>query len=220
MIKNFVYFTIRKLLRLFFKLAYSLEVEGLENIPKKQALIYAANHESLLDGILLFAALPGRVHFLITDKFLVCRLLGRLLNYVVVSLNPRKNHLAIRNAVKHLKLGRSIAIFPEGKIRRKQQQSPAKKGVCLMARISGVPVIPVGIKGTSNIFKRSKRSLFGQATCVVIGEAILPQGLEESELKVLLMKKIAMLKYEANERTQLEFSPLEGELAISGVDLA
>jgi 1-acyl-sn-glycerol-3-phosphate acyltransferase len=133
-------------------------VEGIENIPPG-ACIFAANHVSNLDGVILLPAIPRRVSLFAKRELFRLPVLGlgmRLAGFVAVDRVGRQAAAGIATAVDTLKRGLSVFIFPEGTRSPDGRLQPFKKGAFAMAIEAGVPVVPVSIAGTHRLLRRGE----------------------------------------------------------------
>lgn len=77
------------------------------------------------------------------------------LNLEIVPIIPIKpgspDKDAIKNAVGALKAGKRLLIFPEGGRSRTRALREAKPGVLLLAKLAGVPIVPIGMQGTEKL---------------------------------------------------------------------
>lgn len=139
------------------------EVEGLENIPKTN-FILAANHQSHLDQIATsYVCVPRRFHMIgQTDRYSGLTKLFLYLLYFfagVIPLNREKEESrkrVIKEAAKVLKKGDILVIYPEGTRTRTGQIQEGKLGIAKIFLRTGVPVLPVGIKGTFELMPTGK----------------------------------------------------------------
>lgn len=148
-------------------LIFIKEVRGLENLPKSN-FILAANHQSHLDQIFTsYIAVPRRFHMIgqidrYNEKFLT-KFLRNFLYFIggVIPLdrrNPESRKRALKEAVKTLKKGDIIIIYPEGTRTRlgEGKMGEAKPGIGRLHLLTGVPILPVAIKGTFELMPVGK----------------------------------------------------------------
>ena len=132
-------------------LSFPLKVQGKENVPAKGACIFASNHLSYLDPMIIGGCFPRRVSYLAKDSLFKNKLFGFFLNGV--GAFPVKRDTAdigaIKEALKRLKAGCPLVLFPEGT--RLTSQKEIQAGVALIAVKSGVPVVPVYLKGSNQV---------------------------------------------------------------------
>jgi 1-acyl-sn-glycerol-3-phosphate acyltransferase len=120
--------------------------------------------------------------------------------------NPREGLKAINDAARKISEGMNIIIFPEGTRSKDGKLLPFKKGVFSLAVRAGVPIIPIGICGTSIL--QPKGSLIPKKNGIVnvnIGKPILVAGdkaQEKSRLMDEVRASIEMLI--ANDQNSME----------------
>ncbi|QRN85041.1 1-acyl-sn-glycerol-3-phosphate acyltransferase [Clostridia bacterium] len=141
----------------YMKIFRRMEIRGLENIPDQGAVIFASNHISMLDPFVMGAAARNKSIAIMGKKELFFFPLGQILGAFGVFPIDRKGNAtsAIRTAIKVLNDGLSMGIFPEGT--RNQSNAPllpAKRGIELIAKKTGRPVIPVAITGSRGFFSK------------------------------------------------------------------
>ena len=134
---------------------FRLGIQGLDRIPKKGGAIIAGNHPSVLDGILLWAVSDRPVRFLIAEDMYNHRFLNpffRAFGCIQVFRTKTRNGDALRAAVSALERGELIGIFPEGTIHFGGTMQQMRKGVALLALKTGVPIVPLAIRGSGEAF--------------------------------------------------------------------
>ena len=147
--KSIVKFIVRGALYIWFKIVYSAKIEGLENIPKDEPLIFCGNHRSYLDPPLMVATAKRDMNFLAKDELAknpFLNFLGWAFDAIHVK-RDEKDITAIKESLKTLKSGKCIALFPEGTRNGLEKGEKLKDGVAFFAVRSGAKVVPCGIKG-------------------------------------------------------------------------
>ena len=141
-------------LKLFSPLVRALwisEVHGLENIPKDGSCLVASNHESHFDFILFVAAIDRKIHYLAAEKYFehpVWKWVFAFMGCIRVDRYSTMNVRAYKEITRAVKQGRLIGIFPEGTRSPNGKLMKGKTGVAHLAIKAGLPVIPVGMRGT------------------------------------------------------------------------
>lgn len=139
------------------------EVKGWQNMPKRN-FILAANHQSHLDHIATgFLCAPKRYHYLgQTDRYRgFDRFLLHILYFIagVIRVNRKKEESrkkAAELAIGALKKGATLVIYPEGTRSRTGEIQEGKLGITKIFLKTGVPILPVGIKGTFELMPPGK----------------------------------------------------------------
>jgi len=120
------------------------------NLPATGGVLVASNHVSGLDPLLLLAASPRPLRFLIAREEYErwwLRWLLRAVGCIPVerTRNPRAALYAARAA---LERGEVVALFPHGRIHLDHHPpTPLKRGIVLLARMTGAPILPVRVEG-------------------------------------------------------------------------
>ena len=113
-------------------------------------VIYCPNHESYLDPAFVQLAIKRRVTFVMTNDFYKLAL-GRWFFALVGAIPVNGGKLArtgIRRAGALVRAGHAIVIFPEGGLTRDGLRRRGQRGIAVLARRTGAPVVPVGIVGS------------------------------------------------------------------------
>jgi len=131
------------------------EVKGLENIPKTN-FILVSNHQSYLDIIIdSYLCVPRKFHFIgqIEGFKIPIRWFISFVYFLsgVIPLNrkdEKSREKVVEEAISVLKKGDILIIYPEGARSRNGQIQEGKTGAARFFLKTGVPILPVGIKGT------------------------------------------------------------------------
>lgn len=136
---------------LFFS-GIDVSIKGTENIPDLPC-IFMCNHQSALDIYSLLACLPLSFRWVAKRQLFNIPFFGwamKKAGYISLDReNPREALKAIEKAAAKIREGTNIIVFPEGTRSVDGVLLPFKKGVFSLAIQAGVPVVPVGIYGTS-----------------------------------------------------------------------
>ena len=146
-----LYRVLRDATRPLVRALFDLRVEGYQNLPSAGPYILAANHHNYLDGVVLGAAVPRPIAFLVMPRVYRASPLHPFLHRRLGSIElrvERPDPVAMRAALRRLEDGHVVGIFPEGPWSREGRLVPGQPGVGLLALRSGVPVIPTAIRGT------------------------------------------------------------------------
>ena len=145
------------------KVLFRPKIVGLENIPKSGGFIFASNHTSMFDPVVILTTTKRKIHFLAKaelfkfPKSIIFKHLGLMPVY--------RNSLdkeALKDSINYLNNGEIVGIFPEGTRERGRGLLEFKFGAVKMSKETNTPIIPVGITGSYNIFKNKLHFKFGK----------------------------------------------------------
>jgi long-chain acyl-CoA synthetase len=165
----------------FGRMAFSLRHYGVEKLPRSLPFILCPNHESFLDGPLLISTLPKRIIYNIfilgyTDYWqnAFSRWLAEICN--IVAIDPNANLVrAMQLAAAGLKNNRVLLVFPEGTRSIDGRVGEFRKGAAILAYELGIPIVPVGIRGTFEAWARGGHFRFHPVE-IHYGDAIDPMA--------------------------------------------
>lgn len=160
--------------RIFFRVNVHYE----ENIPKKGGFILASNHLSYLDPVILGVASPRRLNFMARHDLFLNPFFG----WFIFSLGafPVKrdsaDSSAMKEAIRRLKSGEALVLFPEGTRAVDRVSSQPQPGIGFLAAKAGVPVVPAFIKGTDVAMPKDAKSIRPARIDVYFGRQISVEG--------------------------------------------
>lgn len=156
-------------------------VEGLENIPRDQPVIYASNHSSMFDIWALSATLPDSVRFVAKKELFKIPLLGpamRAAGHIPIDREARKKAFeAYNEAARTIKRGVTPVVFPEGTRSRTGELLPFKNAPFALAIAAQVPVVPIYVHNTFQILPKGAWRLRPRPIHLLIGKPIPTTGL-------------------------------------------
>ncbi len=185
-------------------LGLKFDFQGDENIPRKGGAILAINHVSYFDfAITGTAALPaGRyVRFMAKKEIFAHKIAGPLMRGMHhINVDRENGAASFVAALRALKSGEIIGIFPEGTISTSFEIKSLKSGAVRLAMGAGVPVIPTIIWGSQRVWTKGvKRNLRRHHFPVTVsfGEPIFYQRGDDLELaeSQLREKLLSMLRH-------------------------
>jgi 1-acyl-sn-glycerol-3-phosphate acyltransferase len=205
-VADLVYPPVIVLIKSFWKyLGLKFDFQGQENVPLKGGAILAINHTSYFDFALAgTAALPAKryVRFMAKKEIFDNKIAGPLMRGMHhINVDRSNGSASFVAALRSLKDGEIIGIFPEGTISTSFEIKGLKSGAVRLAIGAGVPVIPtivwggqrVYTKGVKPNFKRNKTPIsvsfgepifYSRETDVEVAEAHLRDVLIEMLHKV------------------------------------
>lgn len=161
--------------RLFCRRFHGLRTERLR-LPGDGAVLIASNHVSGLDPLLLIAAAKRPLRFIIAREQYErwwLKWLFRAIGCIPID-RERKPRSALYAARRALAAGEVVALFPQGRIRLDHEPpAPLRRGIVLLAQMTGAPIIPVRIRGVRGqgftvaaVFMPSEARLEGRAPLI------------------------------------------------------
>ena len=140
-----------------------VRAHGVDTIDWSAPCVVMANHQSYLDVLALYHALPRCIGFVAKKPLFSVPLFGgvmRSLGCVPVERARRADAASsVKDAAARVRAGASIAVFPEGTRSAGDRIAPLKKGPFLLAQLAGVPAIPVGIRGSGALMPRKNTGI-------------------------------------------------------------
>lgn len=155
-IKKILRVIVRSAIYAYCKVVYRAEILGKENIPDDEALIFCGNHRNYLDPPLMVVTAGRHLRFMAKEELRknpFFAFLGWVFDGIYVKRDS-KDVNALKTALKALKNGESIALFPEGTRNGLEKGEKVKDGAAFFALRTGAKVIPVGISGGLKKFEK------------------------------------------------------------------
>ncbi len=153
----------RGLVGAIIKPLYRIEVIGKENIPKEGGVLICSNHIDNLDPPVVGVTSPRHIHFMAKEELFNIPVLGAILPKI--NAFPVKRGMsdreALRTALKVLKEGNVLGIFPEGTRSRDGKLGKGLTGVGFFALRTDCVVVPCAILGPYKLFGKL-RVVYGE----------------------------------------------------------
>jgi 1-acyl-sn-glycerol-3-phosphate acyltransferase len=136
------------------------DVQGLENVPASGGVILASNHLSFVDSVVIPSVAPRKVVFLAKAEYFtgtgirgaIQRAWFEGLGLLPVDRDDIKSAVgSLDVALDVLRRGDAFGIYPEGTRSRDGRLYRGRTGAAHLALTAGVPIVPVGLRGTERI---------------------------------------------------------------------
>lgn len=133
-----------------FRIFFTLEYNGVENVPADGPVVIAGNHPSYLDPVLISLPVRRKIRFIAWDRLFKVPLLGQLIRFLgafPVDIT-RRDSRAFEQAMEILRNGEPLGIFPEaGRSKQGRMNEMLKTGAARFAIQNRCPLVPVTIAG-------------------------------------------------------------------------
>jgi 1-acyl-sn-glycerol-3-phosphate acyltransferase len=149
-----VYPWARVLLRIVMRiLAPRLRITGRHHVPRRGPVILTPNHISDSDPPFVLNGSPRPLWFMAKRELFEMGALGPAIRFCqAFPVDPGEaDRAALRFTEELLRSGQAVVVFPEGRIAADGVLQDISAGVVLLALRSGVPIVPVGLWGTSHV---------------------------------------------------------------------
>jgi 1-acyl-sn-glycerol-3-phosphate acyltransferase len=166
-----------------------LRVVGKENLTAYPVAVYASNHTSYMDTPVIFEALPFQFRILARIQLWAIPFIGWYLNrsgqLPIDTSNPRATITSLGNAVKALKAGMSIFVFPEGGRTPNGKLKPFLSGASFLAIRAQVPLVPMALHGVYDLLPQHAHHFYPSNLTLSVGKPISTVGLNHHDSEAL-----------------------------------
>lgn len=175
-----------------------LTVHGRENLPEEGPVVYICNHQGFADIPILCATLDKfQMGFIARDNLKQLPLYGtwmrRIRSVMIKRDDPRASLKAISEGIEYIEQGFSLVLFPEGTRSKDNEVHEFKKGSLKLATKPGVPIVPLTLDGSRDIYEATGVLRSGKVD-VLIHPPVPTAGMsrwEERELTEKMQKIVA-----------------------------
>jgi 1-acyl-sn-glycerol-3-phosphate acyltransferase len=166
-----------------------VKVTGLDKIDTSKPHVYAVNHASALDIPVLYVYLPFQFRIVFKKDLLIYPVVGWQLKrsgqVCIDQQKPTNSIAAIRSAVKSLKAGMPLVIFPEGGRTPDGEIKPFLPGAFFLAIKAQVDIVPVALVGTYELLPMDTYHIKCRPLEMRVGEPISTAGLTMKNLEAV-----------------------------------
>jgi 1-acyl-sn-glycerol-3-phosphate acyltransferase len=190
-------FLLRFVLWCVSRVMYRVRIHGEEFLPSKGACVLVCNHVSFVDWMLVAAACPRPVRFVMYHRYLHLPLLGFLLRDAhVIPIAPAHEDAGLLDAAfdriaQELAAGEIVCIFPEGKLTTDGKLNRFRTGIERVVERTPVPVVPMALDGMwgsyfskkdGEHFQRPFRRLWSKVQ-LIVGPPMAPADVTAAKLE-------------------------------------
>jgi 1-acyl-sn-glycerol-3-phosphate acyltransferase len=182
-----------------------LRVEGLERVDPKQRYILIGNHYSYFDIPCIFVAVSSQpIRFMAKVSLFKIPIFGWAIGRAgFVPIDRKNRRTAVKSfdlAVQRIRKGNTVVVFPEEGRSRERTMRPFQRGGFLLALRSELPILPIAIDGTYDVYSANAKWIRPGPVTIRVGTPIPTAGLtvrdkdrllEESRQQILQMLSAA-----------------------------
>jgi 1-acyl-sn-glycerol-3-phosphate acyltransferase len=169
--------------RTFFKAVdLRFDIRGTEHVPRRGGAVLVSNHIGYLDFVFTgLTALPAKrlVRFMAKESVFRHKVSGPLMRAMKhIPVDRAQGEHAYRHALKALRDGEIIGVFPEATISQSFTLKHFKSGAARLAQEAGVPLLPMALWGTQRLWTKGHKRDFGRnhfPVSIRVGEPMTPR---------------------------------------------
>jgi 1-acyl-sn-glycerol-3-phosphate acyltransferase len=196
-------FLMRFIVWLLIHSVYRLRKSGLEHIPDDGAAVLVCNHVSFVDALVIAAACPRPVRFVMDHNIFRIPILnfvfrtGKTIPIASARADPAALERAYDQIARALEGGDLVCIFPEGRITDTGELHPFRQGIRRIVERTPVPVIPMALRGLWGSFfsrkggramSRPFHTLPLRPIAVATAPAVAPQNATPEQLQAIVQR--------------------------------
>jgi 1-acyl-sn-glycerol-3-phosphate acyltransferase len=166
-----------------------LRVHNPENLRKHPVAVYAANHTSYMDTPVIFSTLPFQFRILAKKELWTMPFIGWHLNrsgqIPVDTVSANSTVSSLGAAVRALRAGMPLFVFPEGARTPDGTTQPFLAGAAFLAIRAQVPLVPIALVGVYDLLPIHTRHFYPGEITLRVGEPIETTGMNLRQVEAL-----------------------------------
>jgi 1-acyl-sn-glycerol-3-phosphate acyltransferase len=166
-----------------------LRGEGIERIDPARRYILVSNHHSYFDIPAILAAVPQPIRFMAKVSLFKIPIFGWAIGRAgFIPIDRKNRRTAVKSfdlAARRIRKGNSIVVFPEEGRTRERALRPFKRGGFLLAMKSELPILPIALDGTYEVFPVGAKRITPGVVTLKVGTPILTEGRTVREKEAL-----------------------------------
>ncbi|HNX64857.1 MAG TPA: lysophospholipid acyltransferase family protein [Oscillospiraceae bacterium] len=198
---------LRGIILTFMRIFYSIRFEGKENCPKEGGYVYASNHRSYMDPVLITLAVKRPFAYMAKEELFKQNIFFTAIIKMMGAFPVERGKgdtTVIDTSIEKLEKGKNLVIFPEGTRSYDGKVGKGKTGVALIASKAHRDVIPVGIIFEGPKLKFRSKILVRYGKKISANELLLSDEASSKELKALKLRIMTAITelVEGNKREE------------------
>jgi len=188
-----------------------LVVRGAENLRTHPVAVYASNHTSYMDTPVIFSTLTFQFRILAKKELWTTPFIGWHLNrsgqIPVDTVSPNSTVSSLGAAVRALRAGMPLFVFPEGARTPDGTTQPFLAGAAFLAIRAQVPLVPIALSGVFDLLPMHTRHFYPGEITLTVGEPISTTGMtlrQVEELNSRLRESIEKMRAASSADRSLE----------------
>ncbi|HEY2321533.1 MAG TPA: lysophospholipid acyltransferase family protein [Thermoanaerobaculia bacterium] len=175
-----------------------LQIENAAVLDPKQRYILVANHYSYFDIPCILAAVPQPIRFLAKASLFKIPIFGwSLARAGFIPIDRKNRRTAVKSfdlAGERIRRGNTIVIFPEEGRSRNREMRPFQRGAFLLAIKSELPMVPIAVDGTYDVFRVGAKRITPGRVTIKVGTPILTAGAKLKDKERLATESRAQIE--------------------------
>lgn len=184
-----------------------VHVEGREKLDKNQSYVFLANHQGYFDIFLIYGYLGHNFKWMMKEYLLKMPFIGiacKSTNHIFVGDSRSSIQKAVEKSRKTLQGGMSMVIFPEGTRCYDGKLGEFKRGAFMLANEIGLPIVPITINGSFDVFSRKARSVSHGKLTMTIHKPITAEEYQQKPTKVVMKDVFEIINSDIEEKYRSE----------------
>lgn len=175
-----------------------LRTERMDTVDRKQRYILVANHYSYFDIPVIFAAVPQPIRFMAKVSLFKIPIFGWALGRAgFIPIDRKNRRTAVKSfdlAAERIRKGNTIVVFPEEGRSRNREMRPFQRGGFLLALKSELPILPLAIDGTYDVYRVGAKNITPGTVTIKVGDPITTAGRSVREKEQLAEQSRAQIE--------------------------
>jgi 1-acyl-sn-glycerol-3-phosphate acyltransferase len=175
-----------------------LRTERMETVDREQRYVLVANHYSYFDIPAIIAAVPQPIRFMAKVSLFKIPIFGWALGRAgFIPIDRKNRRTAVKSfdlAAQRIRKGNTIVVFPEEGRSRNREMRPFQRGGFLLAMKSELPILPMAIDGTYDVFRVAAKQITPGRVTIKVGQPISTVGRSVREKEQLAEESRAQIE--------------------------